>query len=215
MRPVVESILILGTVVVCLSGCGHAENPSDDQSQAPADRAQVNESVLSDHPSGAVKVADISRTASDRVSDPFIRADASFSRFPLNEKAVPQAIGRLVNGAECDDGDILCEWEDSHGTRHIMGGKVLATKVVYAADIGDQQLAALDIGTARRRFDVLARVRAFLPEIVVECRSASESGEGEGISSCGGSFASGGWIKLLFDKENDLISARIDAFQIN
>ena len=32
---------------------------------------------------------------------------------------------------------------------------------------------------------------------------------------CGGSFDSGGWIKLLFDTNNQLLDARIDAYQIN
>ncbi|NJS13407.1 MAG: hypothetical protein HC788_00975 [Sphingopyxis sp.] len=215
MRPILESILILSTFVVSLSGCGLAEDPSDDQSQAPAALAQANEPVLPADHKGDVKVPGSSRTASAQISDPFMRADASFSRFPLNEKAVPQAIGRLVNGAECDDRDILCEWEDARGTRHIMGGKLLAIKIVHVNDIGDRSTAALGIGRARQRPEVTANVGAFLPEISIRCLEADESGEGEGTSTCSGSFSSGGWFKLLFDAENKLTSARIDAFQIN
>jgi hypothetical protein len=149
------------------------------------------------------------------IADPFLRADASFSRFPLNKPAVPQTIGRLTNGASCDDDMILCEWQDARGVVHIMGGKLLAIKVLKVAPGDRRPIAALGIGTMRSQESVIANVRKFLPEIPITCLSRTQAGEGEGLSSCSGSFKRGGWFKLIFDSSDQLISARIDAFQIN
>jgi len=148
--------------------------------------------------------------AQQRVADPFVRADASFSPHRLNRVVKPQVIGKRGN---CYDDE--CEWVDKAGVAHTFGGKLLAIKVL-AVPPGDRRaLPALGIGTARDRSAVLTRVRAFLPEIQVTCLEAGQAGEGEGIAACGGSFKKGGWIKLLFGSDNRLISARIDAFQIN
>lgn len=149
------------------------------------------------------------------IADPYLRADASFSRFPLEKRTTPQAIGRLTNGADCDDEMILCEWEDDNGVRHIMGGDVLAIKVIEPAPGDTRNISALGIGTARQRGQVLKNVRAFIPEIAIDCRTEEESGEGDGLYSCGGSFDKGAWIKLIFDTNDTLVTARIDAFQIN
>ncbi len=155
--------------------------------------------------------------ADERIADPFDRADASFSRYPLNFPTTPQAIGRLANGDVCGDEEgIDCEWEDETGVRHVVvGDDILAIKTVDVAALGNRNVAALNIGTTRARGDVLGRVRAFLPEIAIDCLEPGKAGEGEGIASCGGSFDNGGWIKLLFGPDNRLSSARIDAFQIN
>lgn len=149
------------------------------------------------------------------IADPYLRADASFSRFPLEKRTTPQAIGRLTNGADCDDDMILCEWEDDNGVRHIMGGDVLAIKVIQPAPGDTRNISALGIGTARQRGQVLKNVRAFIPEIAIDCRTEEESGEGDGLYSCGGSFEKGAWLKLIFDTNDNLVTARIDAFQIN
>lgn len=153
--------------------------------------------------------------ADERIADPFDRADASFSRYPLNLPSTPQAIGRLTNGDVCDDEGISCEWQDEAGVVHIFSGDVLAIKLVDVGAAGTHNLGALGIGTSRTRKDVLAKVRALLPEIEIDCLEPGKAGEGEGIASCGGTFENGGWIKLLFGADNRLTSARIDAFQIN
>ncbi|WP_447762041.1 hypothetical protein [Sphingopyxis panaciterrae] len=153
--------------------------------------------------------------ADERIADPFDRADASFSRYPLNLPSTPQAVGRLTNGGDCDDDGIACEWEDDAGVHHIFAGDILAIKTVDTAALGNRNIAALGIGTARTRGEVLAKVRGFLPEITIDCLEPGNAGEGEGIASCGGSFENGGWIKLLFGADNKLTSARIDAFQMN
>lgn len=157
---------------------------------------------------GAAHAADSTRNAFDR-------ADASFSRFPLNLPSTPQAVGRLVNGDVCDDDGISCEWEDEVGVRHIFAGDTLAIKLVDVAALGSRDIAALGIGAARSRADVLAKVRAFLPEVAVDCLEPGKAGEGEGVASCSGTFANDAWFKLLFGPDGRLTSARIDAFQIN
>lgn len=148
--------------------------------------------------------------AQQRAADPFVRADASFSPHRLNRVVRPQAIGKPAN---CLDGE--CEWVDKAGVAHSFGGKLLAIKSVSVRPDDRRALSVLGIGTARDRSAVLSRVRAFLPEIKIDCLEAGQAGEGEGIAACGGSFKKGGWIKLLFGPDNRLTSARIDAFQIN
>lgn len=161
----------------------------------------------------------IAAPAAERIADPFDRADASFSRYPLNLPTTPQAIGRLTNGDVCTDPEsgLDCEWEDDTGVVHIVVGEenIIAIKSIDGAALGNRDIGALDIGTARTRSDVLAKVRAFLPEIAIDCREPDEAGEGKGVASCGGSFDNGGWIKLLFGPDHRLQAARIDAFQIN
>lgn len=153
--------------------------------------------------------------AGESIADPFDRADESFSRYPLNLPSTPQLVGRLTNGDVCDDDGIACEWEDDAGVHHIFAGETLAIKTVDVAALGNRNITALNIGTARTRGEVLAKVRAFLPEITVDCLEADKAGQGKGIASCEGSFANGGWFKLLFGPDNRLTSARIDAFQMN
>lgn len=153
--------------------------------------------------------------AADPADKSFDRADASFSRFPLNLPSTPQAVGRLVNGDVCDDEGISCEWEDEVGVRHIFAGDTLAIKLVDVAALGNRDIAALGIGSARSRKDVLTKVRSFLPGIAVDCLEPGKAGEGEGIASCSGAFANGAWFKLLFGADGRLTSARIDAFQID
>ncbi|WP_439568098.1 hypothetical protein [Sphingopyxis sp.] len=149
------------------------------------------------------------------IADPLVRADTSFSRFALNQVTDPKVIGRLVNEQDCTETAIDCEWQDSAGVRHIIFGEAVAIKIINAAEVGNRDIAALNIGTARARPEVMARVRAFLPEIAIDCLEPGQAGEGDGISSCGGSFKPDGWIKLLFGPDNRLTFVRIDAFQGN
>lgn len=153
--------------------------------------------------------------AKPAISDPFARADASFSPHALNRTVAPKKIGRLVNAKDCTETAIDCEWQDRAGVRHIFGGEVVAVKLINATEVGKRNIAALGIGTARTRPEVVARVRAFLPEIAIDCLEPGQAGEGAGISSCGGSFTPDGWIKLLFGPDNRLTFVRIDAFQMN
>lgn len=153
--------------------------------------------------------------AKPAIADPLTRADASFSPHALNRPVDPEKIGQLVNEKDCTETAIDCEWRDSAGVRHIIFGEAIAIKIINAAELGSRNISALNIGTARTRFEVMARVRAFLPEIAIDCLEPGQAGEGDGISSCGGSFKPDGWIKLLFGPDNRLTFVRIDAFQGN
>lgn len=153
--------------------------------------------------------------ASEAISDPLTRADASFSAHALNSAVDPERIGRLVNERDCTETAVDCEWQDRAGVRHIIFGEVVAIKIINATEVGNRDISALNIGTARTRPEVVARVRAFLPEIAIDCLEPGQAGEGEGIASCGGSFEPDGWIKLLFGPDNRLTFVRIDAFQGN
>ncbi len=153
--------------------------------------------------------------AKTAIGDPLMRADASFSPHALNRPVDPKKIGQLVNEKDCNETAIDCEWQDSAGVRHIIFGEAIAIKIINAAELGSRNISALNIGPARTRSDVMARVRAFLPEIAIDCLEPGQAGEGDGVSSCGGSFKPDGWIKLLFGPDNRLTFVRIDAFQGN
>ena len=164
----------------------------------------------------ALLIGAVGAHAKSAIADPFTRADSSFSPVPLNQPADPQAIGRLTNGDVCNDDDgIPCEWQDDAAVVHVFAGNVLAIKLMELSVADGRDFGALGIGSARNRGDVLANVRAFLPEISIDCLAPGQAGDGEAIASCGGSFENGGWIKLLFGPDNRLTSARNDAFQIN
>ncbi|MBU0823124.1 MAG: hypothetical protein KKA44_12965 [Alphaproteobacteria bacterium] len=163
----------------------------------------------------ALLVATHSAHARPAIADPLTRADASFSPYPLNSVTDPKKIGRLVNEKDCTETAIDCEWQDAAGVRHMIFGEVVAVKLINATEVGNRDISALNIGTAGSRPEVMARVRAFLPEIAIDCLEPGQAGEGEGISSCGGSFEPDGWIKLLFGPDNQLTFVRIDAFQGN
>lgn len=204
-----SGLLSLAPALLLLTACSdlsdnHAE-PGSEAGAPETGRAEAEQTAGKPTKSGS----------STPITDPYLRADTSFSRFPLEKETTAQAIGRLVNGEDCDDDLISCEWEDEAGVRHIMGGDVLAIKMINLAHGDDRKISALGIGTARQRGQVLKNVRAFLPEIAIDCRSEEQSGEGDGLHSCGGSFEQGAWFKLIFDTNDYLVSARIDAFQIN
>jgi outer membrane murein-binding lipoprotein Lpp len=215
VRIKLTQFIMVGVAALLVAGCDSSQSRdvAHDAQQLEADvapsesqqRAEARKSQGTRQPENGVS----------EIADPFVRADASFSRYPLNKKTTPQAIGRLVNGDRCDDEDLACEWEDAEGTRHILGGDVLAIKIISGAVMRDRPIRALGIGRARYRKDVVARVRAFLPEIEIRCLEDGDAGEGNGNASCGGSFDNGGWFKLLFDGDGQLFEARIDAFQIN
>lgn len=215
------SLALLG-LGSALSGC----NVYDPQAK-PAETEVMTAELTADEPvtpaatsseaaSAAPESSESSLAAQARIADPFRRADASFSRFPLNTRGVlPQAIGRLANGEICDDDMIECAWEDANGVQHTFGGKVLAIKSITLKPGDRRAIGALDIGTARQPPEVLGRVRAFLPEVAIECVRGPDAGEG-GRTACQGSFRNGGWLKLLFSAETGrLEEVRIDAFQIN
>ena len=212
--------LALFGLAIGLAGCNvyqpQAKPTETEAAGAPAPAEQLAVTVDTRTAPVAPEASETAIATPIRLADPFRRADASFSRFPLNSAGVrPQAIGRLANGEICDDEMIECAWEDANGVQHTFGGKVLAIKSIKLAPGDRRAIGALDIGTARQPPEVLKRVRAFLPEVAIKCVRGPDAGEG-GRTACQGSFRNGGWLKLLFSAETgQLEEARIDAFQIN
>lgn len=215
-----RQIVAAGVAALLLSGCdggpprAGSENPERTDYTVPS-AAEADAATATAAPNVTKGQEQVQDQGPAVIADPFLRADASFSAFPLNKKVKPQAIGRLINGDRCDDEDFACEWQDRSGTRHIFGGDILAIKALSLESYPGRDVKALGIGKARDRKEVVSRVRAFLPEIKISCLDAGQAGEGEGIASCSGSFLNGGWFKLLFDANGQLFEARIDAFQMN
>lgn len=200
--PKMQRALMIVFAAMALAACG--SEPASEPLVAPPELADA-----------FIEGAKAQPASDTPIADPYRRADASFSKFPLESEIARTKVGQLVNERECDDDLIPCLWKDDKGVNHIFGGKLLAIKVINLQPGDNRPISALGIGTALSRGDVVANVKRFLPEIAVDCLNAEEAGEGEGLSSCGGSFEGNSWFKLIFDPNDQLVSARIDAFQIN
>ena len=143
-------------------------------------------------------------------------ADQSFSPYPLAQETLGlnQQGFSTVEGSCSPEGD-ECTWVDGNSVQHVLdSNNILVFKLVSASDFVDRPMTALGIGAARSRPAVLRNVAQFLPGTALECREAGQAGEGPGVASCGAMLGEG-WIKILFDSDNQLISARIDAYQVN
>ena len=68
-------------------------------------------------------------------------------------------------------------------------------------------IPALGIGSARRRDQVLAAVRRFLPEADFEC---GEGGEDQ-TETCNATLDPG-WVTIKFDASGSLIEVRLDGY---
>jgi hypothetical protein len=144
------------------------------------------------------------------------RADQSFSAYPLAEETLglrAQGFTIMLNTCSSEGGE--CSWRDGNGVIHILDNdNILFVKMVEAADFRGRPIEALGIGTARDRAAVVRNVSRYLLGTELTCREAGEAGEGAGISSCGATLGEG-WIKLLFTPDNQLLLARVDAYQAN
>jgi hypothetical protein len=142
------------------------------------------------------------------------KVSASFSTIPFDtpKSKVKTMLMRLGDDSCEQFGE--CSYVDSNGVEHYFWGtnERLVVKSVDAERFTAEPIAALGIGTARSRDSVLANVKAFLPTAEISCRESDEAGEGKGIPSCGATLGKG-WFKMLFDAQNQLIEARLDAYQ--
>lgn len=144
-----------------------------------------------------------------------IRVDQSFSSFiidtPLSE--IEQLLSPLVQGECLEYGE--CEWRDDEGVRHYFfrfsdDDHLLVVKSVSTEDFVDRPISALGIGMARKREDVLANVRAFLPEIELNCDPENVSGN-VGPDECGATL-NPGWFQIGFDADGKLRAIRFDGY---
>lgn len=133
------------------------------------------------------------------------RADLSFSAIPLGTTRPPAELGLRELGEQGCRRFGECDWADAEGVRHYFwDGGELVVKSVRAHDLGDRPILALGIGRARTRAEVIAAVRAFLPEVALDC-----AGE-EGVTLCTTTLDAG-WLRLWFDASGRLTEVRLDA----
>ncbi|APG61924.1 hypothetical protein LPB140_02765 [Sphingorhabdus lutea] len=122
----------------------------------------------------------------------------------------------IVQGPECHsmaDYRNDCGFFDQNMVEHYFwdDDMILVVKSVSTKNFNGKEIRALGIGKARDKDNVVANVQKFLPDAKMTCLSADEAGQGDGISSCGAEMGEG-WFTLLFDSNNQLISARMDAY---
>jgi hypothetical protein len=142
------------------------------------------------------------------------KASASFSAIPFDTpKRKVKVKLTVIEGENCETmGE--CTYIDAMGVEYYFWDvkHYLVIKSISAKRFVGKEIKALGIGIARDRQAVMANVKAFLPKAEVYCREANDAGEGEGISSCGAMLGEG-WFKILFDANNQLIEARVDAYE--
>jgi hypothetical protein len=143
------------------------------------------------------------------------RADLSFSPIPLGTMRPPPSLGvRELREDGCHESRD-CDWADARGVRHYFWeGDELVVKSVRARDVGGRAIAALGIGRARARAEVIANVRAFVPESEIACEPEAtmpEPGDPAApATNCGGTLDEG-WFRIWFDAADNLVEVRLDA----
>lgn len=138
-----------------------------------------------------------------------MRASESLSPFPLGERVLMAAVGRLRNGENCGPGTgTFCEVEGPNGVLHIFGeDDVLVAKELEIdgeEPARPQPLLALGIGTARGRAEVMRNVARFAPELAFSCRDHAEYVEDEGSTICEAQVMYGGTIAVIFTNTDQL-----------
>ncbi len=141
----------------------------------------------------------------------------SFSSFALGDRmAQVRTPGWTLQNAPCGSNRVECSWINGDGVIHVFTeANILFVKRVNASDFGTRAIAALGIGTARDRATVLRNASQHLLGMTsFNCHEAGDAGEAEGISACDAAVGES-WVKLLFNEQDQLVSAQIDAFQPN
>ena len=137
------------------------------------------------------------------------RADASFSAIPLGVTRPPSELGLRELGAQSCRRFQECDWADDRGVRHYFWeDDELVVKRVLAEEVGDRPIAALGIGRARNRGEVLAAVQAFLPDAELDCARYGDAVAP--VTICTGALDEG-WLRLWFDGADKLTEVRLDA----
>jgi hypothetical protein len=219
MKQLVQAALLLSaatTVAACSADAQSSTDPVASQNAASADVGPTPSAhkAATATQAGQSNIEDVGRPI--RSDELLERADQSFSAYPLAEETLglrAQGFTIMLNTCASEGGE--CSWRDGNGVIHILDGdNILFVKMVEAADFRGRSIEALGIGMARDRAAVVRNVSRYLLGTEITCREAEEAGEGEGISSCGATLGEG-WIKLLFTPDNQLLLARVDAYQAN
>ena len=131
-------------------------------------------------------------------------AERSFSDIPFGAPEATPGL-TIIDRDQCDRwGE--CSYRDADGVEHYFWEGELVVKTIQTADVGNGQIDALGIGSARSLDVVLGRVERFLPGAKIECQDM-----GDGNRNCGATLGEG-WISLKFDDSRRLTEVRIDAY---
>lgn len=142
-----------------------------------------------------------------------LRVDRSFSDIAIDSAPQPGVLTEDQRDGCEQWGE--CDWLDSDKVRHYLWGDgpnnlYVVVKTVTAADFTGRSISALGIGTARKQADVLANVRAFLPNVKIDCDGTASGNVGP--VECGGTL-NPGWFQIGFDREGNLLAVRFDGYQ--
>lgn len=141
----------------------------------------------------------------------FQRLDASFSDIAIDvQRADVEHRLTQVDYADCMQWD-ECDWRDQEGVRYHFWKKksddiVLVAKMVEASDFEGREIAALGIGLARERGDVLAKMGAFLGHAEIACDTRRY-----GHQSCGVSVGPG-YVSAIFNSNGQLSGLVFDGY---
>lgn len=131
-------------------------------------------------------------------------AERSFSGIPFGAPESTPGL-TIIDREQCDRWE-ECSYRDAERVEHYFWEGELVVKIIQTADVGDRQIEALGIGSARSFDDVVGRIRNFLPEAKIDCQDIDE-----GVRNCGATLGEG-WISLKFDNFHRLTEVRIDAY---
>ena len=138
--------------------------------------------------------------------------DRSFSDIPILTP-LDQVRSRLTeipfDGCE-EHGE--CEWRDADGVRHYLWADepfayFVVVKSIHADDFAGRAIPALGIGLARRRSQVVAAARKFVPEADFDCFHP----EDDGTEVCQATLRPG-WATIRFDASGSLSEVKLDGY---
>jgi hypothetical protein len=105
-----------------------------------------------------------------------------------------------------------CAWRDAEGVRHYLWADepfayFVVVKSIHADEFEGRPVPALRIGLARRRSEVMAAARKFVPEADFECSKFAE----DGTEVCNATLHPG-WVTIRFNASGSLTEVRLDGY---
>jgi hypothetical protein len=141
------------------------------------------------------------------------RASKSFSSYsfdtPLSK--IEHKLVRVDSDA-CRQ-SIECGYADKNDVEHYFwfdDPPLLVLKTIDVRKMSGRKIKAMDIGRARNKSAVLARVDRFFNGRQIDCDEYPN--EYDAVIVCGVNLGEG-WTKLYFDKAIQLVYIRLDAYQ--
>ena len=138
------------------------------------------------------------------------KVDRSFSNLPVETplSEVRDELTQIIVDNCARWGE--CNWRDKNGVDHYffgreIGAEVLTVKNIDARFFENREIPALGIGMARKRSEVLERVREFLGDAELVCTQGDKTG------TCQATL-SPGWVRVDFNYEGQLVRVRLDGY---